>query len=256
MKEATQKGTISMSDINNCVPAYDPDQCRQLLSSLPGVFAAGIRVEDDHFSEIHVLASTERSAKQIARDIQSALFACYGIDVDHRIISIAQLPLDPFQAPAADTASAEAPCEKHACSIPCEKDIRVQFSGIEASQKNGVFQANVQLVYGDTTFSGSAKNRDTASHRNRTVATATLEAVNTLLEREYFSLLDVKQLSVWDFSIVVTVVECLENDTDSPKFLVGAAIQPDNAYLGVVRSTLDALNRCISKLYHVQTNDN
>jgi hypothetical protein len=35
------------------------------------------------------------NAKQIVRDVQAALSAAYALDVDHRIISVAQLPVDP-----------------------------------------------------------------------------------------------------------------------------------------------------------------
>ena len=60
---------------------------RALLIQLPGIFAAGIRMdEENNLREIHILASSERNPKQISRDIQSALFAAYGLDIDHRII--------------------------------------------------------------------------------------------------------------------------------------------------------------------------
>lgn len=41
--------------------------------------------------EIHVLAGPEKSSKSLVRDIQSALTAQFGVQVDHRIISVAQL---------------------------------------------------------------------------------------------------------------------------------------------------------------------
>ena len=117
------------------VHKYDADQCRAILSNLPDIFAAGLRFDDDQLVEIHVLASIERSPKQISRDIQSALFATYGIEVDHRIISIAQLPEDPFihvtesgDSGNSDTASA--------------KEVRLLFTGIDSSQKNGAFEVN------------------------------------------------------------------------------------------------------------------
>jgi hypothetical protein len=87
------------------VPANLLEECRALLNRLPGVFAAGIRTnEDGAINEIHVLASSSRNPKQMARDIQSALLAAYNLDVDHRIISIAQLSDDPTEASCAQPA--------------------------------------------------------------------------------------------------------------------------------------------------------
>lgn len=67
------------------------EHCQALLAQLPGVFASGIRLDQGEMVEIHILASASRSAKQIVRDVQSAIFAVYGVEVDHRIISVAQL---------------------------------------------------------------------------------------------------------------------------------------------------------------------
>ena len=44
--------------------------------------------------EIHLVANGHRGPKQIARDVQSVLLASYDIDVDHKKISIAQIPDD------------------------------------------------------------------------------------------------------------------------------------------------------------------
>ena len=78
------------------------DRYRELLSNLTGVFASNVDIaEDGSIREIHILGSQNRNPKQIARDVQSALASAFDIRVDHRIISIAQIPSDPiFQAGA------------------------------------------------------------------------------------------------------------------------------------------------------------
>lgn len=228
-----------MSEYNVGIHQYDSEQCRQILSQLPGVFAARVRFEDDQPTEIHVLASSERNPKQIVRDVQSVLFATYGAEIDHRIISIAQLPDDPFAQPSGSAPEADAPC----------KDVRLFFSGIDSSHKDGVYQVNVHLACDGQCVTGNSHCRDTLTQRTRAVASATLEAVNQLLGRDYFSLLDVKQVNVWDVSVIVTVMEYQAAENASPSILVGAAAQQDNASNGVVRSTLDGLNRCIGRIY-------
>lgn len=237
-----------MSIENAGVHAYDADQCRAILSNLPDIFAAGLRFDDDQLVEIHVLASIERSPKQISRDVQSALFATYGIEVDHRIISIAQLPEDPFAKALSPAGSA---AEENAAA----KEVRLLFTGIDSSQKNGLFEANVYLSCDTKCYTGSARSRNTEMQRNRAVAGATLGAVNDLLGGEYFSLMEVKQVNISDLDINITVVEFQENATAAPVTLIGAAVQQDNTPASIVRSTLDAINRNFSKLYaHIETN--
>lgn len=221
------------------VHEYDANQCREILSNLPDIFAAGLRFEEDQLVEIHVLASIDRSPKQIARDVQSALFATYGIEVDHRIISIAQLPDDPFdKQPELPTAA-----PVHA------KETRLMFSGIDSSQKDGAYQASVHLVCDGQCCTGNARCRNTEVQRNRAVASATLNAVNELLGTDYFNVLEVKQMPIAYGNITVSVVEFQESATGAPITLIGTALQQDNLPVSIVRSTLDALNRSISRLY-------
>lgn len=228
-----------MTISNTGVHKYDADQCREILSHLPEIFAAGLRFEDDQLVEIHVLASIDRSPKQIARDIQSALFATYGIEVDHRIISIAQLPDDPFSKPAEPASSETAR----------PKELRLLFSGIDSSQKDGVYQASVHLTCDGTCHTGNVRCRNTEIQRNRAIATATLSAVNEMLGNDYFNILEVKQISIAEGHVTVTVVEFQETAAGAPLTLIGTALQQDNLPVSIVRSTLDAINRSVSRLY-------
>lgn len=227
-----------MNDWNVKIHEYDSKQCGEILSQLPGIFSAKLRFEDDQLVEIHALASTERNPKQIVRDIQSALFAAYGLEVDHRIISIAQLPSDPFSDAVAPAAPAPAPA----------RNVRLQFSGIDSTQNNGSYQVSIHVTCDGQVFSGTERCRDTLAHRNRAIARATVKAVNAFLGKDYFSLLEVKQINVWDVVVAVTVLEYQEKDASEPVLLIGAAAQRDNSASDIVRSTLDGLNRSVSKL--------
>ena len=41
-------------------------------------------------TEIHIVASRSKGAKQVVRDVQSLAMATYDIDIDHRIVSVVQ----------------------------------------------------------------------------------------------------------------------------------------------------------------------
>jgi len=225
---------------------YDAEQCRQMLTRLSGIFAAGLRTEGDQIVEIHILASTERSPKQIARDVQSALFAAYNIEVDHRIISIAQLPDDPFSEERAQAEAAKVALQQE----KCEKEVRLSFNGIDFSMKDGACHISVHLCHEGRTYSGDASCRDTSIQRNRTVAQATVNAVHQFLDMECFTVLEVKEISVWGMAVMITVIEYVNKDRVEPLILIGSAVQSDNISVGIVRSSMDALNRSISRLYN------
>ena len=64
----------------------------KLLVALEGVGSLKI-VPDGHggIDEIHVLSSSALGPKQIVRNIESALLAEFGLQIDHRKISIARV---------------------------------------------------------------------------------------------------------------------------------------------------------------------
>ncbi len=67
----------------------------EIVSKLPGVHGARIvNDEDGEMVEIHVLADVSKPAKQLVRDIETAIFAASGVKIDRKIVSIAQIALD------------------------------------------------------------------------------------------------------------------------------------------------------------------
>ena len=65
-----------MSELENYQASDFARQCGALLSKIPGVFSANVSEDElGDIAEIHILASTRRNAKQISRDVQSAIAA-------------------------------------------------------------------------------------------------------------------------------------------------------------------------------------
>ena len=219
---------------------YDEAHCHELLAALPGVFAAGVRIKGKEIVEIHVLASSDRGAKQVVRDVQSALFAAYGVEVDHRIVSVAQMPMNPLE-------EKEAALKEKAERV-CTREIRLMIAGVEVSRRNGMVEITVSLMKENEMFEGKATCRDTRRHYLRAAAMATLDAVHTMLGKECFELLEVRQVNICDADILITMIEFWHGGMCAPVMLTGAAVQHDDAVSSVVRSTLDGLNRCIGKL--------
>ena len=84
-------------------PAADPWGVRRaenLLTSLEGILSARVVTTPlGEVSEIHILAQGGQNAKQVVRNVESALLAHLGLKVDHRKISVAATAdVKPLQA--------------------------------------------------------------------------------------------------------------------------------------------------------------
>ncbi len=224
-----------MSKKASNVPENVLEECRALLNRLPGVFAAGIRTgSEGEINEIHVLASSSRNPKQMARDIQSALLAAFDLDVDHRIISIAQLSGDPTE-PGAPS------------SPPEVFNARLRYKGTSFSGEEGRYSFRVVLSNNGKDYSGAASCRDNSALRHRAIADATIAAVHDYLGMDdIFTLVAVHAIEVLTHRVVVCLVEY--NGIHHGGLLVGAAESVANEVTGVVKATLDALNRCIGRV--------
>jgi len=79
-----------VTGVNSMTQAQKSEEYQTLLNKLPGVVSSKVLLDENgHITDIHILADIGRGAKQIARDVQSALLTKYDIGVDHKIISIA-----------------------------------------------------------------------------------------------------------------------------------------------------------------------
>jgi len=72
--------------------ATENAKIEKLLGALAGVVSARVVADDGgRIIEIHILAGHELHPKQIVRNVESALSAGFGVLVDRRVISVAQM---------------------------------------------------------------------------------------------------------------------------------------------------------------------
>jgi hypothetical protein len=197
---------------------------QDLICRLDGVCAAKVVLSDENVpEEIHILASTTKSPKAITRDVQSALMAVFGVEVDYRIISIAQID-----------------------SNLQEKDGRLCYSGIDSKFIDGEGEVTVFLSHGSNRVEGKAfyTTRNMISHL-RGVAYATLDAISKSMSINgggHYDLVTTELMEVGGNPVVLAVL-C---DEDGRQF-VGSAFVRENHDDAMVCAVLDALNRRISR---------
>lgn len=198
---------------------------QDLICRIDGVYAAKVvMAESGHPEEIHILASDKKSPKSITRDIQSAIMATYGISLDYRIISIAQVASDFV-----------------------EKTERLRFAGIETRVFDGQGEVSVFLARGDDRFIGKStySGKHTAS-RFRSVALATMDAIALHFGREFtgkYELISAETTEIGG-KIAAMVSICDEQGRQ----LLGNAYITEDSDNAFVRAVLNALNRNLARM--------
>ena len=198
--------------------------------------------------EIHVVADTERSAKMVARDVESILVAKIGLSIDHRKISVAQVEgeveeIAEARPPRRDEAPTEPPASPHLAA----DDRRIEFMGVSLAQSNLVAQARVELVRDGVGTVAEATGADSTDSVLRIVAEATMEAVQRYFENGgLFTVTAVEQMTVGGKPIVVVVVAHVFERSE--RMLVGACLTGGDVPRAAALATLDAVNRYLRRL--------
>ncbi len=187
--------------------------------------------------EIHVLALPTKTAKQLVRDIESTLMASFGINVDHKKISVAQLG-----RAVADEVAKLPPTEPQVETMMRPKIISINTSitGLSAG-------ATVTLEIGGNTFVGSAEGPASQSGRLRMLALSALDALEQWSgEMVNFALEDVAIVQLGHEMVAVACIVLVTNFGEQT--FTGSSLVRHNEKDAVVRATLDALNRRIGFL--------
>lgn len=180
--------TEGMEKEKETVSGLDPWGLRKierLLTELEGVGSLKI-VPDGHggIDEVHVLSASDLSPKQIVRNIESALLAEFGLQIDHRKISIAQTrapEISPAQAMKAQKlveeqqAAFEAATPAPAVAPP---PMRTILKDIHMERMAGrEFSCRVEVTRDGETYVGEAEGPDFERSRMEVAAAACLEAL-------------------------------------------------------------------------------
>jgi len=213
-----------MSKDNEKITGYE-----DIIKKISDVISAKIITDDEgQIKEIHVLANNKRSPKQIVRDIESAILAGFGTEIDHKKISVSQIH---------DEMEDNNPSQ-----------YRLKLKSVNFKSSGPLAEASVELVYGDDQgFQGVTKGAASSSNRYRLVAAATLFAVEEFLNGVCsFAVEDVLPITLANREVVIVGVSAI-TDTNE-EILVGCALVKKDFSDAVVKATLNALNRRLTIL--------
>lgn len=208
------------------------DDIERTIGSIAEVKAArAVASPDGRIQEIHVLALPNKSPKQLVRDIESALMATWGLEIDHKKISIAQLGTESL------------PAEEHLTAPEARariESINANISGVHAS-------VSVSLEIEGEMYVGEAAGPASTTGRQRLVAQATLNAVEQYVHGAHsFALEDVTVCQLGRERVAVCCVAHVSPFGEQA--FAGSALVRQNEKDSIVKATLDAINRRLGLL--------
>lgn len=205
------------------------DEGEAIIRQMRDVISARVvRGTEGEIEEIHVLSGSSKSPKQIVRDIESAFMAQFGIHIDHKKISVAQI-----QEEEDDGARGT--------------EIRPKILGVHLSNTDRRTEAKVQLQMGETIIEGVASGPSSATNKLRVVAMATAAAIEDYVAGNCsFVIEDLTFVTVARREAVVVSVALVT--ALGEERLIGTSYIKGDDREATVKATLSAVNRKLSLL--------
>lgn len=196
---------------------------QEMINKINGVISTKIIHQDNEIQELHILANTLRSPKQIVRDIESILLTSFDYRIDRKVISIAQIETDD--------------------SDPIK---RIKFGGISLDVQSNMVECKVKLLYEEQEFFVTQVGIKTAANRKKIVAKATIDAVEKILGQTFiFDVQDVITSTNRDIIFISVLVNMVINESEET--MVGSAIVKNDINEAIAKATLAAINRRVQK---------
>jgi hypothetical protein len=212
--------------------AWTVRRAEELITSLSGVLSARIVAgRGGDIEEVHVLTNAGVAAKQVVRNVESALMAQLGLKVDHRKISVAQTAeLKPLQV-----------LDKEAVAEAASKRKMVFADVIVESPRPRRVTIRVILRSAGLELEGMEEGVDEARSRVQLAARATVKALERELEEAGVVLEGVRVVEAFDRQLVLAAVHGVGGRRS--QFLVGACEIRESPEQAAVLAVLDATNR-------------
>lgn len=209
-----------MDEIANS--SIDVENIEKQLCQIEEIKAARIVTgHDSKINEVHILAHPSKGPKQLVRDIESLLLAQYGITVDHKIISIAQVNENNHH-PSTQTR-------------PIINSINVEDNGIKST-------VMVTITIEDDIYIGESDGPASKTGRQRIIAIATLNAIEKFMKGSSgFALEDVDVVSLGKQRVAISCITHIGPNGESQ--FSGSALVKKSENDAIVKATLNAINR-------------
>ena len=200
---------------------------RQAVNALADVESCKIELDEKgSISAIHAVSRSKRP-KQVVRDIESVLKAHFGVEIDHRKISVARLTEKGEPKPT--------------------RSPRPRLISVSLTVRGGTGKCEVILERDGFEAAGEATGVIAAGGSLRLIGNATFRAVERLVGRDIaFDLVDVVKLKAASRDTFVVLASYVLGD--EVRNLAGCVQCDDNEQQAVVHAALGACNRIVEIL--------
>ena len=224
-------------------------RAEDLILTLPGVVSAKILAGDNGtIDQIHVLTTTEFTAKQVVRNIESALVAHLSMRIDHRKISVA-VTSEPTQKRSSGSGGGggDGGGTRPREALMTGTGRRLYFEDVEVrgSRSKGV-SCRVTLRKGDASWTGEAQGIEGDRSRLDLAARATVLSIAAAEGKEgQLAVEGVKVVEAFDRRYVFVAVTVRSGR--EAKMLAGTCEITESAETASVLAVLNATNRWIDQ---------
>ncbi len=224
-------------------------QVEEALARVPGVQGSRVVMDTSgRISEVHVLASGDRTPKQIVRDVTTTIQAGFGLVVDYRMVSVARLDAD--AAPPAPlssngnghTTNGNGNGRGKPQTIEKKNLTRPSVDVVAASSKGRTTQINVQLRHEGKTYEGAA--RGPANSALALAAVAAVDAVGEFLGDNAVEVRSAEIAKSQHGHLVALVILGAITDRGEETWCGSALVRKDPSD-AIVRATFSAMNRSL-----------
>ncbi len=200
------------------------EDIKSLICMIPDVLSCKVVMDEkNRIEDMHVLCSTGKNVKQTVRDIQSAINAKFDIDIDYKVISVAQIDVDDF------------------------KDSRIKIAGITVMNIDNTVKAVVKLENEKGSHEGSCVKVKSQSNKYKAIAEATVAAIEEYINaKDIFYLEGMEKKRISDEEVFIALVGCTYKNNNS--IFCGCCLVKSDENEAVAKSVLDAINRKIGTI--------
>lgn len=233
--EGPEVAPLAPSGSGSTPDPWGVKRAENLIAGLTGVLSARMVVTPlGEVAEIHVLTTNDVPAKQVVRNVESALMAQLGMKVDHRKISVAQTAdVQPIEALQQEAISTRA---KHRVVI-------FQHLEVRPSERPQRVRLLVRLSYGDREAEAEETGTDTVRNRVEAAARAAASCLDELIPDNSIALEGAQFIEAFDRKFVLVAVHGLGGR--EAQLLTGTCEIRESAERSAVLAVLDATNRWV-----------
>lgn len=198
----------------------DFEEVEYFLANIKSVLSCKIVADsNNNITEIHVLSDSSRHSKQVVRDIRTALLSHFNLDVDYKIISVAQVNKN----------------------ISINSDYRLLYEGYTNETNSDRIKIITKLCWDEKEYIGEAEGIKSEKNTLVVAAVSTLDAIKKAIDLDCFIVDDIQSARIADKEVMLSAVTHIDHGREN--ILIGSAIVHNNKIDSTIKATLNAINR-------------